>query len=369
MAVNTPSFQNIIVTSDEPWSDIWHTQLHYAYQLSKSYNTWFIDPPGPWKLSNLFDFALKPHKVYENLCVVKYKNILPSALGKLALYVNDKVNEWLLKNKFRELRNTGSLIVWHFDPYRTHYSFRDHRAKHLFHVIDPIAGYNMDKEMARAADSVVVTSPKFVDYYKEINPNVIQVGQGADLEFFKRTYPPGVIQSQVSFDSILLLGTFSDEIDYRFLKIVAEKFPGKLVLIGPDKTRFGSEDFRTLCSMDGVSWLGPMPPDKFHIHLLACRVGIIAYTYENYERNNLRSPLKVISYLACGKSIISNIDCEIPLLAGKAIYNVTSDGEFLDLLQKSYLDQLEFDEKAVNDFLNKINYPQLVRKIIATLHS
>src|SRR4030095_2796682 len=136
------------------------------------------------------------------------------------------------------------------------------------------------------------------------------IGQGADLRFFQKKYSTSELQSVVSWNSILLLGTFSDEIDYALLHRIAERYPSKLVLIGPDKTS-GAESrasFEKLKKRNGVHWLGPMKPESFHIHLSACRVGIITYSYSNFERNNLRSPLKVISYLACGKCIISNID-------------------------------------------------------------
>src|SRR5689334_948159 len=91
------STEFIFITSDEPWSDIWHTQLHYGYQLSKRCKVIYIDPPKPWKFLNLFDYSLLVKKVNENLTVIRYKNVIPSFLGHLALFINDFINETLLK--------------------------------------------------------------------------------------------------------------------------------------------------------------------------------------------------------------------------------------------------------------------------------
>jgi len=358
----------VVLTSDEPWSDIWHTQLHYAYQVSKRCKVFYLNPPGPWKISNLFDFKPESKQISENLKVVRYKNLLPSFIGILSVFINDFINEILIKKQIPGFNSKSKLVVWHFDPFRSLYIFRKFsNAKHVYHVVDPVVGYHLDKEMALMADLVIVTSPKFLSHYQSLNKNVMQVGQGVDLDFFNEKFTPDSLKSLVSYDSILLLGTFSDEIDYRFLHLLAARYPGKLVLIGPDKTV--ADDTKAtlekLKSIPGVQWLGPMNPVVFHKHLVACRVGIITYTYSNYERNNLRSPLKVISYLACGKCIISNIDCEMPDLTNKAIYIVDNDNAYFELLDASYKNELQFDESAVGEFLSAMDYQKLLTTIFA----
>lgn len=363
--------ETVIVTSDEPWSDIWHTQLHYAYQLSKRCRVIFIDPPLPWKISHLIDFKSEVKQVSEMLTVTRYKNFLPFFIGKIAVRINDLINELLLKKLAARSTNNSRLLIWHFDPFRSHFIFRRLKAvKHIYHVVDPIVGFHMDKEMTVKADLVIVTSPKFLHHYQSLNKNVIQIGQGADIDFFKQRYNEDELKSLISYDSILLLGTFSDEIDYRFLKLLANKYPGKLVLIGPDKT-VSSEmklALSELKSMDGVHWLGAMNPAGFHKHLLACKMGIITYTYSNYERNNLRSPLKVISYLACDKCIISNIDCELPGLVDKAVYIVNNDEAYFNLIDRGFNSSLVFDKNTVTEFLNQIDYNKLLTSVFERMN-
>ncbi len=360
----------IIVTSDEPWSDIWHTQLHYAYQLSKTFRVFYVDPPLPWKPGNLINFSTEVRSVSDTLTVIRYKNWIPATVGRAALLINDWVNKILVKKVMRKSGTYSRLIIWHFDPYRFLFNFRKNRnVKHIHHVIDPVAGFHYDEEMAAKADMVVVTSPKFLEHYHSLNKNTIRIGQGADLEFFKKKFNNETLRAQPSWNSIMLLGTFSDEIDYRLLQLIAEKYPGKLVLIGPDKTDAEGprQTIEKLKKTPGVTWMGPMNPEAFHMHLLACRVGIITYTFTNYERNNLRSPLKVISYLACGKSIISNIDCEIPQLTNKAIYIVDNDDAYFRMIDESYGNRLYFDDEKVKEYLESIDYRKLIDSIFRKL--
>lgn len=357
----------VVVTSDEPWGDIWHTQLHYAHQLSKRYHVYYFDPPLPWQPNNLFRIRTTSRAISERLTVIRYFNFLPSALGKLALRINDFVNERLLFKMMKKHHGRMHPLVWHFDPFRSFYTLRKHGVKHIYHVVDPIAGSHLDVEQSKNADVVVITSPKFASHYQALNKSVLKVAQGADTAFL-REHESG-IASLPSSDSILLLGTISDEIDFSILKNLAHRFPGKLVIIGPDNTRnaWHKEQFRELTAIKGVTWLGPMDPSVFRKHLQACRLGIIAYDNSKHDRNNLRSPLKVISYLAAGKSIISNIDCEIPLLMGKAIYKVSTEAEYFGLIERGFRNELYFDQNAVDTYLKSIEYDELLRQIFVQL--
>lgn len=357
----------VVVTSDEPWGDIWHTQLHYAHQLSKRYQVYYFDPPLPWKPSNLFRIGTTSREVSERLTVIRYFNFIPSALGKVALRINDFVNERLLLKMMKKNHGKKHSLVWHFDPFRSFYTLRKKGVKHVYHVVDPIAGSHLDVEQSKCADVVVITSPKFSSHYKALNTSVVQIAQGADTAFLRE--PEVGIEALPSKDSILLLGTLSDEIDFTILKNLAKRFVGKLVIIGPDNTRSAGhkEQFRELISIKGVTWLGPMNPSGFRKHLQACRLGIIAYDNSKHDRNNLRSPLKVISYLAAGKSIISNIDCEIPSLMGRAIFKVGTEDEYFELIDKSFRNELPFDQMAVDSYLKSIEYDELLRIIFDKL--
>ncbi len=362
---------HVIVTSDEPWSAVWMPQLHYAYQLSRRCNVIFLGPPEPWTLKSLFRFRYKPEKYNDRLLRIRYLNVLPLSLGNIALRINDWINERVIRKTILSGTTLPDLIAWRFDMIRSIFLFDDRKeARQVFHVIDPIVTCEYDKPLSRSAELVIVTSPKFIDHYRALNNNVLQIAQGVDLDFYMEParYSEGDVA--VSKDSVLLLGSFTDDINYLLLKKIAKQVPNNLVLIGPK--RFSSDvkegQFDDLIKENKVHWLGAMEPVAFRPHLDACKAGIICYDHDINANNKLRSPLKAIGYLAAGKCIISNIDCEIPSLVGKAIYNVDDDNSFFPMISKIYSGELNFDKIAVEKYLKSIDYNTLLAGIFEKLN-
>ena len=346
-------------------------QLHYAWQLSRRFQVIFVGPPKPWKLSHLFTFRQNKRAINDSLLVVDYINPLPLSLGKAAMFIDDKINEYFLRKLIQGKISPGSLWMWKFDSRRSLHLFRNQKtARQIYHVIDPVFKTGIDAELTANAELVIVTSPRLVDQYKGVHPNVIQIGQGVDLGFYTTGLPVPDAELKKSKDSILLLGTLTDDIDYPFLKRICEKFSNRnLVLIGPDRVTVPARraQLDDLLSKENVYFLGPMPPQAFRKHLEACAVGIIAYDNQWKQANKLRSPLKAIAYLAADKCIVSNIECEIPGMVSKGIY-VTEDHEaYLMYLEKCFSGQLLFDQEAKDSFFRSIDYNTLLEQIFRNL--
>ncbi len=364
--------QYVIITSDEPWSEIWMPQLHFAYQLSKRYNTIFLGPPKQWKFSSLFKFKHRVKKYNDRLILIDYINLLPLSLGLFAVFVNDKLNEFLIQKKinFNAIKNPN-LIMWRFDPFRSMYLFRNKsQKKEIFHVIDPIAGKDLDIPLAKIADLIIVTSPRFIDHYELLNSNVLQISQGADLDFYKaENSDSNIDEVKLSQDSVLLLGLLTDDIDYLFLTKLANHINSKLILIGPKKLEDPKKlnQLKALLESSNVHWFGSMPPAQFMNHVKVCRLGIITYDISFNDNNQFRSPLKAVSYLSANKKIVSNIDCEIPSLVNKAIYIANNESEYLQLIDKCFKGELMFDEKLAKEYLDSISYDKLLGKIFSQL--
>ena len=56
--------KNIIIVSNEPWGDIWYSKHHYAYELNKTNQVLFIDPPRKWSFWNLFMQGISKRDIY-----------------------------------------------------------------------------------------------------------------------------------------------------------------------------------------------------------------------------------------------------------------------------------------------------------------
>jgi len=361
----------VIVTSDEPWGEVWHTQLHYAWQLSLRFNVIYVSPPSSWKPKNLLPFFKSVSRITDSLHVLPYHNLLPAFLGLPAMLINDLINQYRINSIIKKKQSPRIVAVWQFDHFRGYYLFRTKKqVRHLYHLVDPAVTDKYDSKFAIGADQVVVTSPKFFDHYKTLNRKVLQIPQGVDLEFYRGSFQQSDTSvSDVASGTVLLLGTLTDDVDFILLYKIALKYPGKLLVIGPDKIASESSrnNWNKLLNSNLIRWLGPMSPPDFLPYLLRCRVGLIVYVEESLVSNNLRSPLKVINYIASGKCVISNIDCEIPSLINRAIYRSESEDSFFRLLELSFLNELKFDSDAVDSFLYSIDYNNHLSKIFTEL--
>jgi hypothetical protein len=358
----------ILVTSDEPWSDVWHTQIHYAYQLSKYYEVIYMDPPAPWSFTNMFRINFRVKKPFTGISVIRYHNLLPAGFGKLALFINDKLNAWRIRKVTGNLKSTA-VIVWHFDPFRSYYvNFGSAQKRTIYHVVDPFTDKSLDAPLAKRADLVVVTSPKFVGHYHALNPKTMLIKQGLDNEFYKHLFNTASADSFFN-DKILFLGTLSNDVDFELFERLAEVEHLKTLFIGPRKFTDPAREakFDDLIKRGDVDWIGPMPPEKFIPLAARCKVGVIAYDKEFNANNNFRSPLKAITYLAAKLPVVSNIDCEIPELKSVAIYEVNGHQEFVEAVKRGAEGKLLFDTGKVNAYLNTIDYHSYLQLIFERL--
>ena len=224
----------IIITSDEPWGDVWHTQLHYAWQLSKRCMVFYVAPPAKWKFSNLFNWNTRFKKEKENLFIMTYHNVFPVGfMNDFFVMINDLINSLLVKRKIPKEKTR--IISWRFTYYRFLHNYFIKSARSVYHVVDHYMGSKNDSRLARQSDLVISTSPKFMDYYKGFTKNVINVPQGINSEEF--ICDDSVVNKLRSDYGkiILFIGTLSWETNLDIPEQMSDKFPGcTLLIIGPN---------------------------------------------------------------------------------------------------------------------------------------
>ncbi len=353
----------ILITSDEPWSPVWHTQLHYAHQLSENHDVVYMEPPekwNVWRILTLFKLGVK--QISPSLRVIRYFNLLPSNIGSAATVVNDKVNMWRSKWVFGGKKPD---IVWHFDPFRSFHLYREGDVTHLYHVIDPFYDKRLDRKLAQYSDLVVVTSPRFVEYYKDLNSNTMLIQQGVDpllVDGFNDLENEDVRQ-------MVLLGSLTDKVNYGWIREAVSRTSMRLLIIGPDLIRDDNVrlEFKALCQLSEVEWTGALSPDEYLPLLRPGSLGLIAYRTDIKDEQVMRSPLKVISYISRKMPVLTNIDCEIPELEGPAINRVDSLDEFISGTMAYKSQGPSFDNKIVHSYLLSRRYDLLIMSILDRL--
>ena len=364
-----PAETLIIVTSDEPWGNVWHTQLHYAYELSKQFTVIYVEPPGKWNFSNLFRFRPEKKKISNSLTVLTYLNVFPIKFLKgFFVKCNDYINCLLIKKIIS--KDKTKIIAWRFDHFRCLNFPAIKIFRSVYHVVDYYIGQENNVELTKQSDVVVITSPRLLEYYFKLNQNAINIPQAISSdEFLVDENKVEAIKNQFG-KIILFISTLTENFSFELLKLISAKFTGHtLLIIGPYKLTEAQdiESFDNLKTKKNVKYIGVVNGPELKNYVNASNVCLIPYKFKEEKKINIRSPLKAINYIAQKKTVISTIDCEIKELENKIIYQAETSEEFVSLVQKAIEKKLNVDEKTVEQFLEKINYDNQIKFIFSKL--
>ncbi len=358
----------IIVTSDEPYSKMWHTQLIYTEYLSKSNKVIYINPPKKWQFRNIFIRNYLEKKESENLTVVQYVNRLPVFLKYFDQY-NEWYNETLVSKRLSQTK-ADKILIWHFDSYRN--SFSNHffntslTVKRIYHVIDPFYRNPIDRLLCKIVDKIVITSPRNNAYYSDFSEKLINIPQCLDIELQKNLLKGDHrVKQKFTGNYFVLLGTISDDIDFDWLLKLLTNSNFKLTIIGKVTALTKIDDFQRIISHKNVDYLGLLSPVEFYPVLNNALAGMIIYNEE--RRAKVCSPLKTLNYIIAGLPVITNIDCEIPELIESVIYYSQTSSECSKLIEYRLNEQLEFNHAIVDEFLNKVSMSNAIEKIIKNI--
>ncbi|MES2514084.1 MAG: hypothetical protein V4580_08055 [Bacteroidota bacterium] len=360
-------FDAIIITSDEPYSKMWHTQLIYTEYLSKSNTVFYIAPPKKWKLKNIFENSFKTLKQSKKLQVLHYINRLPSFLDR------NKYNDAYNERKMGALLKNGGykkILLWHFDSYRSSFShaFFDNNftITRIYHVIDPFYKNPIDRWLCKVANSIVITSPRNNGYYSDFKNKVINIPQSLDIQL-QQTLLNGRQHAFLKPDLpfVVLLGTISDDIDFDWILNLLE-INIRVVIIGKSTGLVKSKSISEIVfNHSNAEYLGVLSPEEFYPILSKAKAGLIVYNED--RRSKVCSPLKALNYLVSNIPVITNIDCEITELSGKCIFNCVDSSQFVDKVKHALNGSIPNTTIFSDKYLAENSLQSSLIKIMSTL--
>lgn len=355
--------RDILVISNEGWSNIWYSKHHYAHTLAQHNRVWFVDPPTSFRLQNLLRPAPRIDRLDDNLHLIRYSNPLPLS-GRIDWVF--RLNEKLVAKAIRKMllaRQVKNLLFWSFDPFRLVYPDWVGATNSIYHSMD---FYNNQREswLLAAVDGLVSVSPGIAAKFPNFDrPNTI-VPHGipapkASVEEITQT--PGEKR-------ILLMGTLTERIDYGLLLQVAEEFPDyQLQLIGPVLDANWSEQDHSyaaaLRQLPNVEWTGTVPWEDLETYLLKARLCLVALK-QNQVGNQLNS-MKVGHYLILGRPVVSTwLKDQQANSEADLLYLAKSESEFLYFCKQS-LNGPDLAEARLKryQFATQFNYSGLVERI------
>jgi hypothetical protein len=353
----------IFITSNEPWGDVWFSKHHYANELSKlGHQVYFLNAPISWKLSDLFSFSTKYTIIKENLTVVDYRNNFPLRIyPKLFLKINDFLNSWKIS---RIKKHNQKIIWWQFDHKRfAQVSFL--KCQYIYHVVDPYMAAPNNHKIAEKAHLIVCTSPKYIEHYQQYAAKKVFIPHVVSTDEFD-IEPNVVKQIKDKYHNFcVFIGTINDDVDIElFGKIANNGYKilciGKITLSEAKKEKWDEIKSK-------IEYIGVVNGKNLKNYISASTICLVLYKFDLKKIVGSRSPLKILSYLAQKKNIISTIDSEIEELEGKAIFRAKNEEDLMDLIKKGMNNELIIDEKSIDNYFLSHTYPHAIQKILNSL--
>ncbi len=338
--------QNIIIVSNEKWGNMWYSKHNYANQLSKKNNVFFLNPPHPFHMFNLFKKKITSFRVSDSLTVLEYKNILPTSLPFLW-----KINDFIIIraiNIFFKKNKINNIIFWTFDPIRLSLPELLNPKKIIFHAVDKYQfKYPSEEILSKKSDLILCVSDTISSQYKSYNKNIYTIPHGVpDDEFL----PVELVKN----DRItgLFIGNNDSRIDFEFTKKIIEAFPS-IIFKFVGRVNVDNEESLNIFSgkYPNVLFIGEIPYPQLKYQIRESNFCFI-FKKENYPGNNISSH-KMLVYLSQGKPIVSTIFSEFQTERDllfmsndlnntiENINNIVSNEEEMYLIQK----RIEFAKK------------------------
>ncbi len=296
---------NILITSNEPWGDVWFSKHNYANELSKENRVVFADPTGSWQPTGLLGPGTSLVRIQERLHVLRYRNVLP-AVNDVAFRLNNSIVSRAIS---KVLRAQGLLpdLFLSFDPSRLYDPALLGAKDSAFIAVD---AYSMHMRGERfiypKVDRFITLSETFNATYEPYHKPILTIGHAIASEAFAAG-PASIGYANYG----LYVGTLDIRLDLELLRGMVEDHPEiPFVFIGPyalEGNAQASQLFRE-GRFPNVHLLGAMPYGK----LAACIAGArfcLAPMGRHFPGNNI-SHHKIFQYLAMGKPVFSTVFSE-----------------------------------------------------------
>lgn len=170
----------------------------------------------------------------------------------------------------------------------------------------------LEEELMRRSDLVVVSAEKLYESKAKINPRTVLIRHGVDSDHFQKALDPATIVHDEIRDLprpvIGFIGLIADWIDLELIADVAKKFShGSVVLVGKSTT-----DTSILEKVPNVHLLGQKLYGSLPGYCKGFDVALVPFRINELTLN--ANPLKVREYIAAGLPVVSTQIPEVEVL-------------------------------------------------------
>lgn len=351
--------QTILIISNEKWDGIWYSKHHYAHELAKSNQVYFVDPPIAFSFYAFFRKKVSIHTINNTLQVVRYANYLPWT-GKSKCFF--RINEWLISKRIRRLLKNKKIIFWSFDPYRLVFPSWLGIVLSIYLRMDDYKN-KTETLLAKNVDLILTVSPVLAKKFassKTIGLIPHAVAMPHNLE-------------ENTLSTILLAGTLNHRVDFQTLLVLVEENENEtFVIAGPlHQKQLSNSDKRIvekLKTLKQVRFTGVVSYPELERHIAQAKLCLCLYKSD--QRGNQIDSLKILQYLIQGKPIVttylSNYDT---VERKKLIRMVKSPKEFINFAneQLSLTENSAIQKQRIH-FAQQYSYEENIKLIERYIH-
>ncbi|MFM9903223.1 MAG: glycosyltransferase [Pyrinomonadaceae bacterium] len=290
--------------------------------------------------SKLKSFTEPVREVEPNIFVLN-----PLAIPAYGNHTIVRLNQRLLIGQVKKaMSNLGftNVINMVFNPAAGMIAGRLGESELIYYCVDEYTAFTgssalkeIEENLFRISDLVIVSAQKLYDSKKHFNPNTHIIRHGTDWRHFRTALDEAtVVPDEIAYLPKPLIGfhgLLADWVDFELIKKTAEHFSaGSVVLIGKIAVD-AAQKIKVLDDVSNVHFLGRKPYDELPAYCKGFDVAINPFAIN--ELTLAANPLKVREYLAAGLPVVSTDIPEVRILADCLIG--TSHEDFIAKIEYS----------------------------------
>lgn len=279
------SNKRILLISPESWDHLFVSKHHYAIELAKINQVYFLNPPGS-------RYACE-QTGYPNLWQLQYKPFV-----KGLRFLPSFVQRVVMRKKFRKIQQLADVefdCVWSFDnSVFFDFSFLQKHVLCISHIVDHSQNFQLDRAAATAHFCMGV-SQNVVNKLSRVNKHAFLMPHGIALS--KPDRQPQKLPGKNLVKAVYAGNLDSKLIDRDLLFLLMDRFPQvDFIFFGT-----GGSDWPTRMNTHRA---GRVATEKLAEYLVSADVLLMTYNSEKFPEQ-LTNSHKILEYLQAGKAIVS----------------------------------------------------------------
>jgi len=364
--------KTILIISPEKWGENYLSKHHYAIELSKENEVYFLNS----QTNNTLNKKVITEKIAKNITVIHYKKTVKGLLKLPSAFIDLQ-----FKSIIKEILNTINQpidILWDFDQYRFPNSKAFKAKRTIFHPVDIMKQIpaKIRSRKSNLSDLTLYLSNEIIKDLKTCKPCHF-INHGISEDFFRGTNSTYPFISKEKINVGYVGNIQSKFLDWKTLKTIVKNNPTvNFIFIGPyQNSNLGGDnlfkDIDFIKLQYNCTLLGSKPANELTEILPSFDAFLICYDTDNY-RKEVSNSHKLLEYCSSGKVIISNY---ISTYANKqGVLEMVDNNIDLPLKFKNVISNLDFyntskkSEYRIN-FAKKNTYKNHIEKIAQLINS